>query len=267
MDDYKLKIHNSFSSKAESYDAHAKIQKVVAERMIERLDVMNFTPKNILDLGCGTGLLTSLLNKRYNDSRIISVDFSSEMLKTCFEKDVKSSFVCADIEYLPFKSMNFDLVISNFTLHWCQNLQKILLDVQNNLTDQGIFFFSTLGPDSLNELREAFLEVDRFNHVNNFIDMHHYGDMLNDVNFVDPVMDVENITLKFNSFFDKPPNESIKRLSDLLSPPFISCFSFHKKNFSAEIIYIKSIRLNVLVQVYPCLSQRRNLIFLHHLLK
>ena len=90
MDDYKLKIHNSFSSKAESYDAYAKIQKVVAERMIERLDVMNFTPKNILDLGCGTGLLTSLLKKRYNDSRIISVDFSSEMLKTCFEKDVKA---------------------------------------------------------------------------------------------------------------------------------------------------------------------------------
>ena len=202
MDDYKLKIHNSFSSKAESYDAYAKIQKVVAERMIERLDVMNFTPKNILDLGCGTGLLTSLLHKRYDDSRIISVDFSSEMLKTCFEKDVKSSFVCADIEYLPFKSMNFDLVISNFTLHWCQNLQKILLDVQNNLTDQGIFFFSTLGPDSLSELREAFLEVDRFNHVNNFIDMHHYGDMLNELNFVDPVMDVENITLKFNTFFD-----------------------------------------------------------------
>ena len=39
MDDYKLKIHNSFSSKVESYDAYAKIQKVVAERMIER-----FTP-------------------------------------------------------------------------------------------------------------------------------------------------------------------------------------------------------------------------------
>ena len=93
-----------------------------------------------------------------NLSIILSVDFSFEMLKTCFEKDVKSSFVCADIEYLPFKSMNFDLVISNFTLHWCQNLQKILLDVQNNLTDQGIFFFSTLGPDSLSELREAFLE-------------------------------------------------------------------------------------------------------------
>ena len=47
MDDYKLKINNSFSSKAKSYDAYAKIQKVVAERMIERLDVMNFTPKNI----------------------------------------------------------------------------------------------------------------------------------------------------------------------------------------------------------------------------
>ena len=44
MDDYKLKIHNSFSSKAESYDAYAKIQKVVAENDRET-GCMNFTPK------------------------------------------------------------------------------------------------------------------------------------------------------------------------------------------------------------------------------
>ena len=90
MDDYKLKIHNSFSSKAESYDAYAKIQKVVAERMIERLDVMNFTPKNILDLGCGTGLLTSLLNKRYNDSRIISVISLLKCLKHVLRRMLKA---------------------------------------------------------------------------------------------------------------------------------------------------------------------------------
>ena len=202
LDDYKLKILNSFSSKAKTYDLYAKIQKVVAERMIERLDVINFNPKNILDLGCGTGLLTALLNKKYNSSNIISVDFSSAMLNTCKEKNITSSLICADIECLPFKSMNFDLIISNFTLHWCQNLQRIFFDVRNNLNDQGIFFFSTLGPGSLNELREAFLKVDNSDHVNKFIDMHHYGDMLTQLNFVDPVMDIENITLKFSNFFD-----------------------------------------------------------------
>ena len=49
------------------------------------------------------------------------------------------------------------------------------------------------------------------------------------------------ILSKFNSFFDKPPNMSIKRLSDLLSPPLINCFSFHQKKFSAEIISINQI--------------------------
>ena len=64
-----------------------------------------------------------------------------------------------------------------------------------------VVIFSTLGPDSLIELKESFLAIDSMPHVNEFIDMHHYGDILSDLNFLDPVMDIENITLKFNNFF------------------------------------------------------------------
>ncbi len=201
MDNYKSKICNSFSARAKSYDHFAKIQKVVNERMIDRLDMINYFPKTILDLGCGTGLLSNLLRKKYDNAKIISVDFSFDMLNACKEKKLNTSLLCADIEDLPMKSMSFDLIISNFTLHWCQNLQKILYNVQNCLSEKGIFFFSTLGPDSLNEIKEAFLKIDNINPVNNFIDMHHYGDMLNELGFIDPVMDLENITLKFDDFF------------------------------------------------------------------
>ena len=201
LNNYKTKICNSFSAKAKSYDSFAKIQKVVNERMIDRLDMLNYLPKTILDLGCGTGLLSSLLRKKYNNAEIISVDFSFNMLNVCKEKKLNTSLLCADIEDLPVRPMSFDLVVSNFPLHWCQDLQKILYKIQNCLTDKGMFFFSTLGPDSLNEIREAFLKIDNLNHVNKFIDMHHYGDILNELGFIDSVMDIENITLKFNDFF------------------------------------------------------------------
>jgi TPR repeat protein len=49
------------------------------------------------------------------------------------------------------------------------------------------------------------------------------------------------ILSKFNSLFDRPANESIKRLRELLSPPFDICFFFHNENFSVEITNIKKL--------------------------
>ena len=52
--------------------------------------------------------------------------------------------------------------------------------------------FSTLGPDSLKELRSAF--ADGYAHTQRFIDMHDFGDMLVGCGFADPVMDMEVLT-------------------------------------------------------------------------
>tara|TARA_Y100000817_G_scaffold300694_1_gene279983 strand:- start:143 stop:970 length:828 start_codon:yes stop_codon:yes gene_type:complete len=201
MDNYKTRVRNSFDSKAKYYDKFAKIQKLVAQRMIERLEIINITPKRILDLGCGTGILARLLKEKYKSCNVVSVDLSLRMLKICKEKKIQSSLLCCDIEDLPLRKNSFDLIISSFTFHWCENIVKVLKDVEKCLDEKGIFFFSTLGPDSLIELKESFLAIDSMPHVNEFIDMHHYGDILSDLNFLDPVMDIENITLKFNNFF------------------------------------------------------------------
>ena len=57
--------------------------------------------------------------------------------------------------------------------------------------------FTTLGPDTLKELRHAWLQEDRRAHVNAFFDMHDIGDTLMQAGFSDPVMDVEHITLTY----------------------------------------------------------------------
>ena len=64
----------------------------------------------------------------------------------------------------------------------------------------GLLMFSTLGPDSLKELRSAF--ADGYAHSQRFIDMHDLGDMLVACGFADPVMDMEVLTLTYDDFDD-----------------------------------------------------------------
>jgi malonyl-CoA O-methyltransferase len=58
--------------------------------------------------------------------------------------------------------------------------------------------FSTLGPDTLMELRHSWEAADGYNHVNAFMDMHDVGDALVRAGLADPVMDVERITITYH---------------------------------------------------------------------
>jgi malonyl-CoA O-methyltransferase len=62
----------------------------------------------------------------------------------------------------------------------------------------GLILFSTFGPDTLKELREAFSLADAFEHVNSFVDMHDLGDQLVAAGLADPVMEMEIITLEYS---------------------------------------------------------------------
>ena len=62
---------------------------------------------------------------------------------------------------------------------------------------RGYFTFTTLGPDTLQELRAAWAQVDEAPHVHRFLDLHDIGDALVRAGFADPVMDVDRYTLTY----------------------------------------------------------------------
>jgi malonyl-CoA O-methyltransferase len=66
----------------------------------------------------------------------------------------------------------------------------------------GLFLFSSFGPDTLQELRAAWAEVDGAGHVSPFLDMHDVGDRLLAARFADPVMDAERLTLTYDRVDD-----------------------------------------------------------------
>jgi malonyl-CoA O-methyltransferase len=198
-------IAHNFSAAAATYDAHACFQQEAAVRLVERLDWFKLAPVNILDLGSGTGLLTELLKKRYPKANIIGVDIALSMNTVARKKHEakfwerqKYHFICGDAHKLPLKPNSFDLVISNCTLQWCDPLQTFQA-IKKVLKPNGLCLFTTLGIDTLKELRASFEGVDNYPHVHPFIDMHLIGDMLVQSGFIDPVMDMEQLTVTYPS--------------------------------------------------------------------
>ena len=198
----KNKIKYSFNTKASSYDKHSIVQKEVAKRLCNRLSAIKITPSNILDIGCGTGHLLNILSTLFPKARITGLDISLNMLNESHKKNSELDFILSDAENMPFKNKKFDLIVSSFTLHWCDEVEKIFYDVQRFLKDKGLFLFSTVGPSTLQELRATYLSIDNEEHTNIFSDMHLYGDSLLKYGFHDPVMDTEKIVIEYTSFRD-----------------------------------------------------------------
>jgi len=197
----KTKVASSFSRSAQDYAEHAVLQRTVAERLLERLELVNISPKVIIDAGYGPGGAARQLAKRYKGAQVLQLDLSMEMLNQSRSQDSrffsKQQYVCGDAESLPLVKNSAELVFSSLMLQWCNDLDAAFTQIKNTLKRQGLFLFATLGPDTLKELRSSWAEVDDELHVNTFIDMHDVGDALIRAGFVEPVMDVENIIMTY----------------------------------------------------------------------
>ena len=201
----KRSLRVAFERAAETYDAAAVLQNEVCERMLGRLEYIKHKPVSILDAGSGTGNALAGLRKRYSSAHIFAFDLALGMLsrgrrrRPWWRYALKRGLdaVCGDIERLPFAERAFDMIWSNLALQWVNDVPPVFRDMKRVLAPGGLLMFSTFGPDTLRELREAYRGVDRYTHVNRFIDMHDIGDMLVHAGYGDPVMDMEHITLTY----------------------------------------------------------------------
>ena len=203
----KKMVRRAFSRAAAGYDASAVLQREVCTRMLERLDFIRLKPARLLDAGSGTGWGGRQLAERYPDAEIISLDIAIGMLQNAKGRASwwqklfggrKQMAVCADVEALPLMSNSVEMVWSNLALQWCNDLPATFVELHRVLKSEGLAMFSTFGPDTLKELRQAFNGVDDKNHMNRFADMHDIGDMLVQAGFSEPVMDMEYITLTYD---------------------------------------------------------------------
>ena len=106
---------------------------------------------------------------------------------------------CADMHGLPIAPNSVDVLFSNLAIQWTNDLGALLQGIRAVIKPGGMLLFSTFGPDTLYELREAWSSVDDLPHVNLFADMHDIGDKVVAAGFVEPVFDIDVMTLEYKN--------------------------------------------------------------------
>ena len=192
------KIRNTFNSASSNYNDNAFLQNEIANRLAEKLKVISIKPQTIIDLGSGTGFLSEKTAKIFPNSILVCVDFAQQSLM----ENSQNLKVCANAYELPFASNSVDFIVSNLMMQWCPDLTTLFNECFRVLKPQGLFLFTTFGPDTLKELKRSWSVVDSSAHVNNFIDMHDIGDQMLQSGFQSPIMEMENITLTYEKVVD-----------------------------------------------------------------
>ncbi|MDR1063820.1 MAG: methyltransferase domain-containing protein [Azoarcus sp.] len=206
-------LRRRFACAAAHCDEAAFLAREIARRMDERLDYMRIAPRRILDLGCGTGADLARLAERYPDAERFGIDFAPPMLARARQRLAPcrsglrrllgkaaptARLIAAEAAHLPLADASVSLVWSNLMLPAVDDPLPVFREIHRTLEDGGLAIFSTLGPDTLRELRAA-LPVHAGERVHRFIDMHDIGDALLRAGFSDPVMDMEMLTLTYAS--------------------------------------------------------------------
>ena len=193
-------VRASFERASASYESAAGLQARVAAELLERLAVFAFAPGVVLDLGAGTGRVTRELKRRYRRALVIALDLAPGMLREARRHQQwwrRFERVCADALRLPLADASVDIVFSSLMLQWCQPLDTALAECRRVLKPDGFFAFSTLGADTLHELRGAWACADGYNHVNHFVDVHEVGDAVVRAGLMEPVLDVDRLEVGY----------------------------------------------------------------------
>jgi malonyl-CoA O-methyltransferase len=167
----KKLIRQHFDRHAFEYELYAQVQYEMAVHIMDKLK-REFSHKQmlrILEIGCGTGILTEQLHRTWNSAHITAVDISEAMIA---QTKLKFSGKCDNIQYIvgdvevlastDLLGAEYDLIVSNATFQW---LQQPAVTVKNLLSmlqaSSGVFAFSTFGPRTFYELHTSFAAAEQ----------------------------------------------------------------------------------------------------------
>ncbi len=148
----KESLKRHFSKASRTYDDNASVQLYMGKKLLEYMAEEKF--KHVLEIGCGSGIFTSEIIKRYSPDTVNLNDISEAMLNTCKERfsDYKNiSYHLGDIEKITLKG-SYDLVASNACLQWLSDLRGALNGFIKALVPNGVLAFTSFGNENVREI-------------------------------------------------------------------------------------------------------------------
>ncbi|MCK5168049.1 MAG: methyltransferase domain-containing protein, partial [Rhodospirillaceae bacterium] len=214
-----------------------------AERLCDRLDDVKRDFDTALDLGCHGGCVAKNLNGRGNIKNLTQTDISPAMVALA-EKTGHSAMTTAgmvvDEENLPFDDGSFDLVLSNLSLHWVNDLPGALIQIRKSLKPDGLMLASVFAERTLWELRESLMAAEieieggMSPRVSPFATVQDLGSLLGRAGFALPVLDTDTITVSYPDAF--------KLMADLRGMGESSAVSGRRKTFTREDTILRAAR-------------------------
>jgi NADH dehydrogenase [ubiquinone] 1 alpha subcomplex assembly factor 5 len=166
-------------------------------RLVDRLNDVKPRFERVLDLGCGDGKLGARMAEAGRHPYIVSLDAARRYAARA------AVAVVAEEEALPFAQASFDLVMSNLSLHWTNDLPGALWQICRVLRPDGLMLATLYGGQTLWELREALMQAELevasgvAPRVSPFADVRDAGALLQRAGFALPVADSEMLTVTY----------------------------------------------------------------------
>ncbi len=179
---------------------HDFLFRAVAERLADRLADIKRTFPLALDLGCHGGEFGQIVGARGGIERLIQCDPAPAMARCA-----GGLALAAEADALPFGEGKFDLIVSNMSLHWVNDLPGALVQIRRALKPDGLFLAALAGGGTLGELRGALLEAETelaggaSPRVSPFVDLRDAGALLQRGGFALPVADGDLIPVRYEN--------------------------------------------------------------------
>jgi SAM-dependent methyltransferase len=222
-----------------------------AARLADRLLDVTRTFPLALDLGCHSGQLARLLAGQQRIGQLVQADLSAAMARAAQSTTHRSTFV-ADEEMLPLADGSLDLVLSNLSLHWINDLPGALAQIRRALRPDGLFLATLFGMETLRELRTVLMEAEAETsggvtpRVSPFVDVRDAGNLLTRAGFTLPVADVDVIEVTYADMF--------KLMADLRAMAENNAVLARRKTFSRRSTFLHAAELYA--QRFPAANGR-----------
>ncbi|MBN8830500.1 MAG: methyltransferase domain-containing protein [Sphingomonadales bacterium] len=152
----KALIGAAFAAAADRYESGAAIQRIVAKHLARMAARERIGPgARLLEIGCGTGLLTREITALWPQAELTATDLAPEMVDATARTGLDARLMAMDGEAPPFEGPWFDLILSSLAFQWFEDLPLALARLHGLLRPGGSLYFATMGAESFASWRAA----------------------------------------------------------------------------------------------------------------